>query len=305
MSESLVTVILATYNGAHFISDQLASLSKQSRRPDRLVLRDDGSTDGCVQIVQEWARAEQIELQIVEATERLGPARAFLAALQAAPSADVYLFCDQDDVWLPHKIERMVDLLACTDPTLPHLIATRLLIVDNRLTPLRLSSIPNHLSFNSAVCESVLTGCTMAFNNSLRTLLIRELPRQLAMHDWWCYLLASGAGRVSFDAEPSVMYRQHSQNSIGAEPQGVAGARNRLNRFFSSNTPKVRSQQLLEFARLHEKDLLPNAADFLAQFMIANRSIAGRWRAALTLRLKRQKAFDQLTTRISILTNRF
>jgi glycosyltransferase involved in cell wall biosynthesis len=303
-SSLIVTVVLATYNGAPYIAAQLDSLARQTRRPDRLVLRDDGSSDDTVQQVREWARVRQIELQEVLATERLGPARSFLTALKAAKSADVYFFCDQDDVWMPHKIERALDALKRIDPAQPHLIATRLNIVDNTLQFLRLSPQLHDLSFASAVCESVLTGCTMSFNASLRKLLVRELPQRLEMHDWWCYLLASGTGGVSFDVEPSVMYRQHSQNSIGAGPQGVARVLARIARLFGDDV-KVRSRQLQEFSRLHAQDLRPDAADLLKQLVVANWTLAGRWNAALNLPIKRQNLFDQLTTRISLLVNRF
>ena len=96
MSYPIVTVVLSTYNGSTFIDAQLTSLASQTRRPDRLVLRDDGSTDDSVLCVENWARAEMIELQNVPASQRLGPARSFLTALKAAAPADVFLFCDRN-----------------------------------------------------------------------------------------------------------------------------------------------------------------------------------------------------------------
>lgn len=304
MNLPIVTVILATYNGGAYLAAQLASLADQTRRPDRLVLRDDGSTDDSVQQVRDWARVEQIALQIVPAGERLGPARSFLAALEGAASADIFFFCDQDDVWLSHKIERAVQQLSITDAALPQLVATRLQIVDHRLRPLRLSPEPHHLSFGSAVCESVLTGCTMAFNAAFRQLLIRELPRRLEMHDWWCYLLATGAGRLSFDPEPSIMYRQHANNTLGAGPRGWGLVSARLIRFAGKNS-SLRSRQLDEFARLHGRDLRPDAAALLRQLLAAKLSLAGRWRAALTSPIRRQRRASEFTTRIALIANRF
>lgn len=304
MTMPLVTVVMATYNGAEFISAQLASLEHQTRRPDQLVLRDDGSTDETVRFVREWARVSRIKLHEVPATERLGPASSFLTALKAAAPADVYFFCDQDDVWLPDKIERAVNTLIISDPMQPHLIATRVQIVDDALQLLRLSPVVRHLSFNSAVCESILTGCTMAFNGRLRQLLVRELPQRIEMHDWWCYLLASGTGRVSFDIEPSVMYRQHSQNSLGAGPRRGESVHKRLVRFFGKET-RIRSRQLEEFSRLHTGDLRPEAVDLLSRLLTTNRSLAGRWDVAFNSCIKRQNIVDELATRISLIANRF
>lgn len=304
MNQLRAAVVIATYNGARYLDAQLASLSTQTRRPDLVVLRDDGSTDDSVDRVVRWARASAVELQVVTAHEWLGPARSFLHALHAASPADVFLFCDQDDVWSPHKVERAVSALECIDDSRPHLVATRVEVVDAELNPLGLSAIPSHLSFGSAVCESVLAGCTMAMNGALRKLLVRELPRQLQMHDWWCYLLASGAGGITFDAEPSLKYRQHGANAVGVGTHGWAHARARLTRFFGPQS-LVRSRQLEEFARLHAGDIRPDAVALLRQLLAANKSMTARLDAAIASPIRRQSLAGVLTTRVALLTNRF
>jgi len=304
MSKLVVCVILATYNGATYIDAQLASLQNQTHRPDLLVLRDDGSSDATVVLVREWTRMAHIELIEIPAIERLGPARSFLTALTATVPADIFLFCDQDDVWLPHKVESAVRILSQIDTAQPHLVATRLQVVDQDLQFMRLSPIPNYLSFGSAVCENVLTGCTMAFNSAFRNLLIRELPGQVEMHDWWCYLLASGAGSVTFDPAPSLMYRQHSTNAIGAGTRGWAKVHERMTAFAGQKS-EVRSRQLREFARLHMNDLRPDAKALLGQLLAAKISIAARLIAVFSAPIRRQNILSQLTTRISLLANRF
>jgi glycosyltransferase involved in cell wall biosynthesis len=304
MRYPIVSVVLSTYNGSAFIADQLASLASQTRRPDRLVLRDDGSTDDSVLCVENWARAEMIELQNVSARERLGPARSFLTALKAAAPADVFLFCDQDDVWLPDKIERAVREIINKDSSQPYMVATRLLIVDAELQPIGLSPIPQNLSFGSAVCESVVTGCTLAFNDALRQLLVREIPLKFEMHDWWCYMLASGSGQVSFDAKPSIKYRQHHGNAVGIGPDGFKLAFARILRFIGSNS-SVRSEQLIEFARLHASDIHPDANELLHQLISAKQSLPLRLRAALKSTIQRQSRARELATRIALITNRF
>lgn len=305
MSHPIVTVILATYNGERFLPEQLESLAAQSRKPDRLVLRDDGSTDRSVELVQAWADRSGVTLQQIMG-RRLGPARSFLTALQAADQADIFLFCDQDDVWQPFKIARALEYVPWAKGAVPSLCATRLEVVDEQLKALRLSPLPKNLSFSSAVCESLLTGCTMAFNAPFRELLVRALPEQAGMHDWWCYLLATGANGATlyFDPTPTVLYRQHGGNALGAGPRGWRALLARWQRFFGRDSV-MRSRQLQEFAKLHETVLSPQASDILRQVLDAKRGLGPRLWAALTAPIHRQTILSTLTTRLALLTNRF
>lgn len=301
-----VCVILATYNGAGHLADQLRSLAGQSLRPTTLVLRDDGSTDDTLDIVARWAADEGIALQPLPAPVRLGPARSFLTAVQAAPAADAYFFCDQDDVWLPSKIERAVGMLGPSDDPTPRLVATRLQVVDTDLRPLRLSEPPRHLGFDSAVAESLLTGCTMAFNPALREKLARQVPEHAVMHDWWCYLLASAFGRVHYDAEPSLLYRQHGANTLGAGPQGWALWRERLTRFARGDRrTTVRSRQLEEFRTLFGAELDVGPRELLDGLLDARPGPVHRIRRAWSARIQRQSRVDTWTTRLALLMNRF
>ena len=301
----VVTVVLCTFNGEKFLPEQLSSLASQTRRPDRLVLRDDGSSDASVAIVEKWAHAEGIALQQIMGP-RLGPAHNFLVALQAASLADVYLFCDQDDVWREDKIERALQNVPWDQKSGPVLCATRLAVVDENLEPIRLSFLPKHLAFDSAVYESLLTGCTMAFNAKFRDTLIRMIPPAMVMHDWWCYLVATGVAGVTlrFDTEPLVLYRQHSNNAMGAKLTGLADMHVRLSRFFGTDSA-LRSRQLMEFAALYEVVLSPAAANLLHTLLGAKSSLLRRIWAVYKLPVQRQTFLATLTTRLAVLTNRF
>lgn len=305
MKHPIVTVVLASYNGERFLPEQLDSLSAQSCRPDRLVLRDDGSTDRSVELVCAWAERNGVALQQLSGP-RLGPAGSFLKALQLAEPADIYLFCDQDDVWQPNKIERALKLIPWGDGVAPALCATRLEVVDQQLNPLRLSPLPKNISFESASCESLLTGCTMAFNAAFRELLICSLPEHAAMHDWWCYLLASSArdATLHFDPTPTVLYRQHGGNALGAGPVGWAALCARARRFISPDSA-MRSRQLQEFSKLHGSALSPQASVILLQLLAARHDFWTRLRVAIMVPIRRQTIFSTLTTRLALLINRF
>ena len=305
MTCPIITVVLATFNGARFLPEQLDSLAAQSHRPDRLVFRDDGSTDHSVEIVRSWADQHGVSLQQVTGP-RLGPARSFLRALQLAEPADIFLFCDQDDIWQSDKIARAIAHLRWGYDAAPALCATRLEVVDEQLNHLRLSPLPQGLSFASATCESLLTGCTMAFNAAFRELLVCALPDKAAMHDWWCYLLATGVSGAAlhFDQTPTVRYRQHGGNALGAGPTGWKALRARGLRFFTRES-SMRSRQLLEFEHHHGAALTHEASAVLDQLLAAKHGLMPRLQAAFTAPIYRQTVLSNLSTRLALLTNRF
>jgi glycosyltransferase involved in cell wall biosynthesis len=300
-----ITVLLATYNGSRYLPAQLDSLARQTVRPDRIVVRDDGSSDNSLVLVQEWAQLHGVACQPVTGPN-LGPARCFLTATALAEDSDIFFFCDQDDVWLEDKIERAVDWLNRSGSGKPSLYASRLEVVDQDLQSLRKSESPMHLSFASAICESLLTGCTMAFNNEFRGLLCGSIPETVLMHDWWCYLLASGVDGATlyYDDRPSILYRQHSSNAVGAGVTGLRALKTRLQNFVGKNK-SLRFKQLQEFSELYHDKLTASAARAIAELIAARTSPWRRIRVAFRLPIERQNFSSVLTTRLSILTNRY
>ncbi len=299
-----VSVVLCTYNGATYLPELLASLAAQSIQIDRLVLRDDGSNDDSVTIARSWAERCRIKFLLVREPDlRLGPARSFLTALAAAGPAEVHLLADQDDVWLPTKVERAVEAIRRVTSG-PALYASRLQVVDASLRPLGAPPPAAGLSFAGAACESVLTGCTMAMNEELRLLAAREISDAVIMHDWWLYLLASAAGRIVFDHEPTLLYRQHGQNAIGAAGSGLSAWAVRL-RLAVDGPSGGRRAQLREFGRIYQ-DVLPQEARRLVRLLTSDDSSWWiRWRTAWTAPIARRKWLDRIGTRVAIMRNRF
>lgn len=222
--EARVVILLATYDGAAFLTEQLASLVAQDHAEWRLVWRDDGSSDDSVAILQEFAaqqaqgRVERLALP----AEHVGSAAGFLALLRhAAPSLgprDVVAFADQDDVWLPFKLSRAVRALGAVAADGPAIYSARQVLVDARLTPLAVSARLNAPPrFPASLTQNVATGCTMAMNAAAARLVAGSQAPTACQHDWWSYLLVTAAGGTFLaDEEPVVLYRQHTRNAVGA-----------------------------------------------------------------------------------------
>jgi glycosyltransferase involved in cell wall biosynthesis len=226
-----VAILLCSYNGARFIREQLDSIRAQSHGDWKVWVSDDGSDDGTLDILAEYRSAWGADrLEILR-----GPSRGFapnFLSLVCRPqiSADYFSYADQDDVWEPRKLERAIDALRLSGPDRPALYCTRTTLVDEGGSPLGLSPLfTQKPDFRNALVQNVGGGNTMVFNASARRLLLAAgWDLDVVAHDWWTYLAISAAGgRIFYDPEPSLLYRQHGGNLIGSN-QGLGARLTRL-----------------------------------------------------------------------------
>lgn len=228
-----IDILLATFNGERYLGEQLDSLFAQTFRDWRLIIGDDGSTDKTTHII-ESCLADQggSALLLPPSGTTLGPCANFARLLQHS-TAEYSMFCDQDDVWLPRKIEttlkKMQEMERGFGKDMPLLVHTDLEVVGSELQPVAPSlwryqgTNPNHGSLNRLLVQNVATGCTIMINRSLRDLAL-PIPPEARMHDWWLCLVAAAFGTVGFISEPTILYRQHGRNDSGAKPSGLGVA---------------------------------------------------------------------------------
>ncbi len=226
VSLPIVHVLLATYNGERFLSRQWDSIAAQQGVRVALHVGDDGSTDRTLEILRSLAAAPTgaiAQVHWLQAPPRRSAARNFLVLLADAvrhwPAARWFAFCDQDDVWLPGKLQAALAVLApYEEDTCPALYGGRTVAVDEEdrdggLSPL----FERPPAFRNAMAQSIMGGNTMVLNRAAATLLTAEPLPEVVSHDWWSYQLVSGAGGfVHYDPEPFVRYRQHGNNAVGS-----------------------------------------------------------------------------------------
>jgi glycosyltransferase involved in cell wall biosynthesis len=189
-----------------------------------LYWRDDGSGDGTLAILREFGqRAGQGRcVRLAEPPGRVGAAGSFIALLRSVcdtlAECDVVAFADQDDVWLPQKLERGVAALRSAPRDEPILYCARQILVDNNLRSLGMSHpLARPAGFPAALTQNVATGCTVMLNRPAARLVAASRPSTGTLHDWWAYLMVTAAGgRLIQDSEPVVLYRQHGSNLVGA-----------------------------------------------------------------------------------------
>jgi len=233
----LVAILLCTYNGARFLAEQLDSLEAQTHQNWVVFASDDGSTDQTQEILQHY----RVKWPSGKLTIRSGPQKGFcrnFMSLVADNSilADYYAFCDQDDVWLPEKLSRSLDVL-CDIPTqMPAIYGSRTQLIDEQGLLVGISPFfAITPSFENALVQSIAGGNTMVFNHAAKLAIQIDPQHEIVSHDWWAYLVITGmGGQFVYDPIPTTYYRQHKANIIGGK-KGVFKKFSRLNSLLSGS----------------------------------------------------------------------
>lgn len=224
-----VDILLATYNGARFLPAQLDSIAAQDHAGWRIIARDDGSTDDTAYIVQDFAEKHPGKVFMFPEGPKQGAAGNF-AALMRASDAPYAMFCDQDDVWYPDKISKTLEAMKALElmygSDTPLLVHTDARVVDSYLSPLRpsYSSMmklhPKRHPLSRLLVQNTVHGCTAMLNRPL-ILAACNMPESARMHDHWAALVAASLGMIAYLNFPTLDYRQHDANVIGARARSV------------------------------------------------------------------------------------
>ncbi len=239
-----IAILLATYNGSKYLAEQLDSILNQSYENFVIVVRDDGSSDDTVALLNDYAvrQADKFHLLENDGTNR-GASGSFsflieyvLENKQVLGLADAYMmFCDQDDIWQPVKMERQARLMfqvEGSETDTPVLVHCDLHVVNAGLQPVADSFIryqgldARHNGFGQLLISNLITGCTMLINEAVAEKAI-PVPAGAIMHDWWLGLVAAAYGEIAFLPEPLVEYRQHENNALGAREHSPASLTDR------------------------------------------------------------------------------
>lgn len=302
-----VTILMATFNGADYLPEQLESFSEQTWPSWSLLVSDDGSEDHSILQLEAFARKMSQKGISVDCLQGpcTGAAANFLFLMQRpeVASAQWIAFSDQDDVWFPDKLER--GLAALEDVSGPALYCTRTRIFDpvsaknGRLSPLH----PREPSFRNALVQNIASGNTIMLNRDAAELvhLASQEVNSFVVHDWWIYQLITGVGgTVVMDEMPSLHYRQHAGNYIGAND--TAWARSKrvwkiLNGEFKRwNKMNAAALKCSSHRLTHENQILLDKF-----FRFGERSLLNRMCEMRRLRLYRQSYISTVALWIAVI----
>lgn len=211
----LISVIISAYNGEKYILEQLQSIVNQTIKPNEIIIVDDKSTDNTNNIIKRFKNNNMfVNIRIYSNRNNLGFVKSFEKALKHS-SGEIIFFSDQDDVWVPNKIESLLPFFKNNKPTL---VFSNAQIVDKDLKDLKKDLFASNKIKDKDVekkmmQKNIITGATMVINKELKELSLPFSP--YIYHDYWIGLTAVLYGRIYICDEKLIKYRQHENNVIG------------------------------------------------------------------------------------------
>lgn len=225
-----ISVAMATYNGSEYLISQLDSIAAQTLLPEEIIICDDCSTDETINIIEQHKLFEIIKLNLNE--QRIGIVENFKKAASLCKADNFIAFADQDDIWLPTKLEKNYNALrALNCQNIPALVYSDAIFVNKNCEVLN-GSFMNEMgidkfkhNFQTVIFGSLMLGCTIMFNPKMKELLLSIPSNARFNHDAWISLASFSVGKNFFIKEPLLLYRTHEKNS-------TISAYKKINRFY-------------------------------------------------------------------------
>lgn len=222
MNTPEVQILMSTYNGSAFLKEQIDSILNQTFKNWQLLIRDDGSKDNTVELIEAYQKEYPLKIKRIIGGDGGGSSQSFMGMLKHVESP-YCMFCDQDDYWEKDKIEislNRIKELEKKDPMC--LVYTDMEVVSDDLKTnlgsfLGLQKLnPKWIkNSNNILAQSMAAGCTMIFTLHLIKI-IKPIKAPLFQHDHWVLINAAIYGNVAFCNQKTMKYRQHSHNTIGS-----------------------------------------------------------------------------------------
>jgi len=213
-----IAILLATYNSELFLREQLFSLQNQTYQDWRLYVLNDGSSDGTLEILNEFkAKWGDAKIDIRSHSNR-GCTFSFLNLVSDIHiKADYYAYCDHDDIWQADKLEKAIQVLESKRQDIPQLYCSAAELIDKKGKVMGHSALCRQPPcFQNAIVQNIASGNTMVFNRAAKELLALVGVVNVPIHDWWTYILVTACGgQVHYDTRSFIQYRQHEGNLVG------------------------------------------------------------------------------------------
>ena len=242
-----IAILMATYNGARYLEQQIESILTQSERDWNLIIRDDHSTDGTREIIERYCSQDDRIIWLNDGNGKQGAKLNFGKLMEfAVDTYSYFMFCDQDDIWASEKISYSIkalqELEAQHGANVPLLVYTNFSFVGEDLSKLkRVADVAPFYSadeiFNTLFVTNVIYGCTVAINRSLVKLSI-PIPADCENHDYWIAFVASALGHIRYLDQTTVLYRQHGRNVTSVYKSGTF--RGRINKLLAGRDDRRR-----------------------------------------------------------------
>lgn len=299
MEKKKVAVLMATYNGERYLNDQIQSLLRQKNVEIEIIVRDDGSSDGTIELLNEYQNNHVLTWF---GGEHKSVADGFFVLLEQSPDADYYAFCDQDDVWDDDKLYCAVKWLEKVPDSDYALYCCGARLVDENLSFICDHKMDKNRTQFARLFFAKVAGNTMVMNKVLRDKVIQYHPENMLLHDTWIYKLALCLGaHMLIDTEPHLNYRQHGDNTVGME----LNLHQKMSKFFEIIHERNIYRQLMEIKNVYSKEISQDYLDVLELFSKSKIKLRYRIQLAFDKRIDFNNIFFDLAFKIKIITNSF
>ncbi|MBR2465409.1 MAG: glycosyltransferase [Clostridia bacterium] len=300
-----IQIFLSTYNGEKYLRAQLNSfLTLSNFERIKVLIRDDGSTDGTRAILEEYS--ERYGFEVIFG-ENVGlNASMHELVLASDPACRFFAFSDQDDVWLSNKLYRAAERLApFAESDIPVLYAASSTLVDEQLRKIGHTAIPKRKpSFYNALVENVCVGHTQVCNRAAIELLKLGHSKDVMVMDYWVYTVVSAFGRIVYDPVYTTLYRQHGKNVIGYSSSRWSNFKMRLKRL-SSRRSELNTKQLAAFLDIYGSSIPDDYRREGERFLNKQKNFFTRAGYIFMTKAYRQKRTECLVFRLMYLFGRY
>lgn len=297
-----ICVLMSAYNGEKYIEEQIESIMAQTYKNLEIYVRDDGSKDHTLQILQDYEAKGRIKL---EAGNNIGFIKSFLWLVAHSTGAEYYAYSDQDDVWLENKIEMALEKLADADDTKPVLYFSNYDYYDGTMNFMEHGSTGERKSsFPNCLVDCISLGFNSVLNRTAHDMIAANTPQYACGHDWWTYMVCQGMGQVIYDERATVKYRRHEANVSAGGMDFIKFQIWRFKKFFVNDYFKNVRQQLREYEMLYADQLSGQDQKTLQLFTRDRYYFATAWKKVLFTKRFRQGMIDEIMVRILFLIGR-
>lgn len=302
MKDKKIKVLLSAYNGEAYITQQVDSILNQTHQNLELYIRDDGSADGTLEVLEKYQQDSRVH---VISGENVGFIDSFFALISQCGEADYFAFADQDDVWFPEKLSMALEMLVSEEkkhPQEPLLYFSNYDFYDGEMNFRAHAKTPSQQpSFHNALVECMTLGFNSVFNKTAHEIMCSDIPKHSCGHDWWTYMVCVGLGRVIYDDRPTVCYRRHEKN---VSPGGMSFFKFqiwRFKKFFKNHYFKNVRQQLKEYQSLYGNQLSEDNQKLLSLFCGEHYNLGNALKKACYPKRYRTVWTDEIMVRIIFL----
>lgn len=218
MNSEKVAILLSTFNGEKYLREQIASLLNQTHDNFIIYIRDDGSTDSTIEILESYSSQTEKVVVLKDSLGNIGVAKSYRLLMEFT-SSDYYLFADQDDFWEQNKIEKLLEIAQkSTAKDEPYLLFSNMTVFHENSSKdydfFKKFKIDD-LTIKNGLFQGTISGCLMIFNDKAKQISLDLNPKSNMLHDWdilmSCYLL----GEIELTDEHLIKHRLHDSNVIG------------------------------------------------------------------------------------------